>query len=170
MIRPNRSFIRYTRAVLFPFLFAPIAEIRTGHAAPTPIPSTIGKALANVKIPVTERACSTPTVADALWKTAVNSDTYENTCHRVGKHSQHLDEHRIFTQRRYRSTHHLHTCHQNGKTKHDISNILMYGTLTEHTENNTNYSYNSRNRRSRKDTWRFRHCFLQYKKDTGSSQ
>jgi len=28
----------------------------------------------------------------------------------------------------------------------------MYGTFAEHTENNTNYSYNGRNRRSRKDT------------------
>ena len=56
MIRPNRSLIRYTRAVLLPFLFAPIAEIRTGHAAPTPIPRTIGNALANVRIPVTDSA------------------------------------------------------------------------------------------------------------------
>ena len=28
----------------------------------------------------------------------------------------------------------------------------MYGTFAEHTENNANYSYNGRNRRSRKDT------------------
>ena len=50
-----------------------MAEIRTGHAAPTPIPRTIGNALANVRIPVTERAWSTPTVADALWSTAVKA-------------------------------------------------------------------------------------------------
>ena len=60
-------------AVLLPFLLAPIAEIRTGQAAPTPIPRTIGNALANVKIPVTESACSTPTVADALCNTAVKA-------------------------------------------------------------------------------------------------
>ena len=52
--------------VLLPFLFAPIAEISTGQAAPTPIPRTIGNALENVRIPVTDNACNTPTVADAL--------------------------------------------------------------------------------------------------------
>ena len=53
------------------------------------------------------------------------SNTYKNTCDRIGKHSQHLDEHRTLTQWRYRTTHHLHTCHQDCKTKHDISHVLM---------------------------------------------
>ena len=72
-IRPNKSFSKYTRAVLLPFLFAPTAEISTGHAAPTPIPRTIGNALAKVRIPVTERACSTPTVADDEWSSFSSS-------------------------------------------------------------------------------------------------
>ena len=50
-----------------------MAEIRTGQAAPTPIPRTIGNALENVRIPVTDNACNTPTVADALCSTAVNA-------------------------------------------------------------------------------------------------
>ena len=70
--KPNYAFIKYTSAVLLPFLLAPIAEIKTGQAAPTPIPRTIGNALANVNNPVTDNACSTPTVADALCNTAVN--------------------------------------------------------------------------------------------------
>ena len=52
---------------------APIEEISTGQAAPTPIPSTMGNALAKVRIPVTDKACSTPTAADALCSTAVNA-------------------------------------------------------------------------------------------------
>ena len=56
MINPKRSLSKYTRAVLLPFLLAPIAEISTGQAAPTPIPRTIGNALANVRRPVTESA------------------------------------------------------------------------------------------------------------------
>ena len=55
-----------------PFLLALIPEISTGQAAPTPMPSTIGNALAKVRMPVTDSACSTPTAAEALWITAVN--------------------------------------------------------------------------------------------------
>ncbi len=45
----------------------------TGQAAPTPIPSVIGKADANVIAPVTESACRIPIEADALCNTAVNA-------------------------------------------------------------------------------------------------
>jgi len=52
-------------------------------------------------------------------------NTNQDTCDRIGKHSQHLDKYRALTQWGYRTTHHLHTCHQDCKTKHDISYILM---------------------------------------------
>ena len=60
-------------AVLLPFLFVPIEDSRTGHAAPTPMPSVIGNADANVIAPVTESACRIPIEADALCRTAVNA-------------------------------------------------------------------------------------------------
>ena len=68
---PNKSFSKQIRAVRLPFLFVPIADIKTGHAAPTPIPITIGSATAKLIPPVTDSACKIPTDADALCKTAV---------------------------------------------------------------------------------------------------
>ena len=54
-------------------MFVPIAESKTGQAAPTPIPSVIGKAAAKLIEPVIESACKIPTDADALCRTAVNA-------------------------------------------------------------------------------------------------
>ena len=45
----------------------------TGQAAPTPIPSVIGNADANVIAPVTDNACKIPMEADALCSTAVKA-------------------------------------------------------------------------------------------------
>ena len=50
---------------------APRAERRTGMAAPTAMPMITGKASSKVMAPVAARACKIPTVAEALWSTAV---------------------------------------------------------------------------------------------------
>ena len=68
-------------------------------------------------------------------------NTYQDTCNGVGKHCQHIDKYRTLTQRRNSSTHHLHSIHQNGKAQHNISDISVYGSLTECTKNNTDHSY-----------------------------
>ena len=67
-------------------------------------------------------------------------NTYQDTCNWVGKHCQHINEYRTFTKRRNCSTHHLHTIHQNGKAQHNVSNISVYRSLTDHTKHDTNYS------------------------------
>ena len=50
---------------------APRAERSTGMAAPTAMPMMTGKAISKSMAPVTDRACRIPTVAEALWSTAV---------------------------------------------------------------------------------------------------
>ena len=62
---------RYTNAVRFPLVLAPIADNNTGVAAPIPIPIIIGTAVPKLIAPVTERACNIPTEAEALCKIAV---------------------------------------------------------------------------------------------------
>ena len=48
-----------------------MAESSTGTAAPMPMPMIMGKAVAKVMVPVTERACRIPTEAELDWSTAV---------------------------------------------------------------------------------------------------
>ena len=64
-ITPMTHSIRYVNAVRFPSVFVPSAAIITGSAAPIEIPIRIGSALSNTIAPVTDRACTIPTAADA---------------------------------------------------------------------------------------------------------
>ena len=54
-----------------PLELVPSAESMTGTAAPTEIPSRRGKASSNCMAPVTERACTIPTAAEADCRRAV---------------------------------------------------------------------------------------------------
>ena len=49
-----------------PSTFAPMAEIRTGMAAPMAMPMMSGNAVAKSITPVEASACTIPTAADAL--------------------------------------------------------------------------------------------------------
>ena len=63
----------YTMAVRLPDMVAPKEESITGAAAPTTIPSRSGRVLSNDIAPVTERACTIPTAAEADCRSAVKA-------------------------------------------------------------------------------------------------
>ena len=69
---PNTSLIKYTNAVLLPFLLELIPDNKTGAAAPIPIPMMIGSAAENGKKLVAAILCKIPTDAEALCNIAVD--------------------------------------------------------------------------------------------------
>ena len=65
-IRPNKSFSKYTKSCSLTVLIRSNCRDQYRTCSTNTDTKNNWNALAKVRIPVTERACSTPTVADAL--------------------------------------------------------------------------------------------------------